>query len=186
MAETLSAADILAFQAGDRAACKKIYLYYYRSIYLFILAVVQNTAEAADIYHRIIVKLWQKRKKYDSAGAIKGFLLISARNAGLDYLRASRTKVKAHKEISFLAQNEEPWDIFEQPKKDMVQEIYALADSLTPKCREVFNLIFIDGKKTKEIAKQLNISISSVLGHKSRALKLIRLELIKKNFLPEG
>jgi RNA polymerase sigma-70 factor (family 1) len=186
MSETLSTADILAFQAGDRVAYQKIYKHYYKPIYSFILLIVQNSAEADDIYQKTLLKLWQRRKKFSTAGAIKAFLLVTARNAGLDYLRSAEIKTRAHNEIHYLAQNEEPWKDLELPKEDIVQEIYSSAVRLPPKCGQVFHLIFIQGKKTKEIAKQLNISLSTVLSHKSNALKLIRNDLIKRKFFPGG
>ena len=153
MSETLSTADILAFQAGDRVAYQKIYKHYYKPIYSFILLIVQNSAEADDIYQKTLLKLWQRKKKFSSAGAIKAFLLVSARNAGLDYLRSAETKMRAHQELHYLAQNEEPSQDLELSRADIVQEIYSSAVRLPPKCRQVFQMIFVQGRRTKEIVR---------------------------------
>jgi len=186
MVKTLSTVELLAFQAGDREVFRKIYKHYYKSIYSIALIIVKNGMDADDISLETFLKLWQRKKKFRSAEAINGFLLVTARNASLDYLRAAQKKVRAHKEIRYLARTEESYKHYGLPKKDIMQEVYSSVVVLPPKCREVFSLIFIHGKRTKEIAKQLNISLSTVLTHKSHALKLIRSELIRKNFLPEG
>ena len=53
--------------------------------------------------------------------------------------------------------------------------------TLTLDCREVFNLIYFEGKKTDEIAFQLNLSVKTVRNHKARAVDQLKTAFLKKN-----
>ncbi|WP_315818083.1 helix-turn-helix transcriptional regulator [Paraflavitalea speifideaquila] len=48
----------------------------------------------------------------------------------------------------------------------------------------MFKYIFFNGFTTDQIARQLNISPQTVINQKTRALKLLRLSLLKKDLLP--
>ena len=48
-------------------------------------------------------------------------------------------------------------------------------NTLSPECRRVFMLSRVEGKKNKEIAEQLNISINTVKYHLKQALKRLNL-----------
>ena len=50
-------------------------------------------------------------------------------------------------------------------------------DELPEKCRIVFMMSRIDGKKKSEIASELNISITSVEADMTRALKSLKVKL---------
>jgi RNA polymerase sigma-70 factor (ECF subfamily) len=55
-------------------------------------------------------------------------------------------------------------------------------DSLPERCREIFILNKFEGKKQKDIALMLNISVNTVESQMSIAYKKLRIEL--KNYLP--
>ena len=48
-------------------------------------------------------------------------------------------------------------------------------NTLSPECRRVFMLSRVEGKKNKEIAEQLDISINTVKYHLKQALKRLNL-----------
>ena len=66
---------------------------------------------------------------------------------------------------------------------DDIEEIINKAvESLPEKCREIFIKSKIEGKKQKEIAKELNLSINTIETQMEIAYKKLRIEL--KDFLP--
>jgi RNA polymerase sigma-70 factor (ECF subfamily) len=64
-----------------------------------------------------------------------------------------------------------------------VEEVLLHAlDSLPERCREIFMLNKFEGKKQKDIAAMLNISVNTVEAQMSIAYKKLRIEL--KDYLP--
>ena len=66
--------------------------------------------------------------------------------------------------------------------QDIEKIINRALDSLPEKCRTIFFMSKIEGKKQKEIAQELNISINTVGTQIGIAYKKLRTEL--KDYLP--
>ncbi|MDD4592438.1 MAG: sigma-70 family RNA polymerase sigma factor, partial [Parabacteroides sp.] len=66
---------------------------------------------------------------------------------------------------------------------DNIEEVINKAvDSLPEKCREIFIKSKIEGKKQKEIAQELDLSINTIETQMEIAYKKLKIEL--KDFLP--
>ena len=68
-------------------------------------------------------------------------------------------------------------------KDNLQKAIHEIMDSLPEKCREVFRLSRMEGLSHKEISEKLDISKKTIENHMTRALKTLRIELKKKDFL---
>ncbi len=62
---------------------------------------------------------------------------------------------------------------YEIEEEEIYRRIFAAIDKLPPRCKEVFEL-HLKGKKNKEIAELLRISIDTVKVQKKRAMKYLR------------
>ena len=58
-----------------------------------------------------------------------------------------------------------------------MHQVYLALKTLPPKCRQVFTMLYVQGKPVKEIAEELQLSVSTVKSHKATALKLLRKQL---------
>ena len=67
-------------------------------------------------------------------------------------------------------------------EQDIERIITEIIDSLPEKCREIFIKSKIEGKKQKDIAAELNISLKTVENQMNIAYKKIKIEL--KDYLP--
>ena len=76
-------------------------------------------------------------------------------------------------------------ELFDQSillEQDIERIITKAIDSLPEKCREIFIKSKIEGKKQKEIAAELNVSLKTVENQMNIAYKKIRAEL--KDYFP--
>ena len=76
-------------------------------------------------------------------------------------------------------------ELFDQSllsEQDIERIITEVVDSLPEKCREIFIKSKIEGKKQKDIAAELNISLKTVENQMAIAYKKIKSEL--KDYLP--
>nr|WP_226904951.1 RNA polymerase sigma-70 factor [Pedobacter schmidteae] len=173
------------FRKGNNQALAHFFDFHYKPLSYFATRLVQDAMEAEDIVANCFVKLWKRHEQFETASNIKAFLYISCRNACLDFLKHLKRKTAAQEEyFKQLAESEENilYQIIEAEFLQLLNEEIQL---LPDKCKEVFNLIYFEGKKTDEIAVQLNLSVKTVRNHKARAVALLKTAFLKDH-MTEG
>ncbi|MEJ2418546.1 MAG: RNA polymerase sigma factor [Exilibacterium sp.] len=109
----------------------------------------------------------------------RGFLLQTARNLVIDFIRRSATIAKV---IDKGKSETDALDVSPSTEQQII-DVYELnkfkqtLDRLPPRCQQVFILRKIDGYSYAEISEKLNISHSAIEKHIMRALKTCREQL---------
>ena len=165
---------------GQQHALDELFAQYYRALVYFALRITKNQEEAEDIVIESFSKLWNNRGGMESVPHIKGFLYMTTRNACIDYLRAQEKIRSIREELELLADPVIQTLEVETTRAEMLRHIYEELERLPHQCRNVFKLSVIKGLKSREIANELNISISNVTSQKSRAVQLLRSALVRK------
>lgn len=104
------------------------------------------------------------------------------------FLRHEKVKKKYKSEAAFQKQNSIYTEALSGLDTSTVtfQEIESIIEKtlseLPDRCREIFVLSRMEGKKNKEVAEALNISVKSVEAQITKALKTLRVSL--KDYLP--
>ena len=65
----------------------------------------------------------------------------------------------------------------------MMQEIEKILETLPENARKVFYMSRMDGKKNKEIARELNLNIKTVEKHLSKTTKTLKSRLKKIRYI---
>lgn len=138
-----------------------------------------DTAE--EIVQGFFVKFWTEREQIHIILSVKAYLVKSVRNKCLDFLKHRKIMDKYNKEI----QKELPDEADEGEEVIMTYElkekIEKSINALPENCKEIFKKSRDEGKKYKEIAGELGISVKTVEAQIGKALKKLREEL--KDFL---
>ncbi len=171
---------VVRLNNGQHEALEVLFEQYYRALVYFALRVIKSQEEAEDLVIESFSKLWNSREKMESVQNIKGFLYLTTRNACVDYIRRQRKMREMQTELQFFVEpSVQDMDI-ETTRAEMLRHIYEEMEKLPQQCRDVFKLSVIEGLRSKEIAGELNISVSNVTSQKSRAIRLLRTALVKK------
>lgn len=109
---------------------------------------------------------------------LKTYLFRSVQNACLDYLKHKSIEMTYADEVARRLKIEEI-DYYNQSdaaelEKERLDSVYREIAKLPDRCREVFTLAYVDGKKSVEIAGMLNISQRTVEAQLYKGLKTIR------------
>jgi RNA polymerase sigma-70 factor (ECF subfamily) len=167
--------------AGNEKAFVKLYDTYKNRIYGYNLKFVKSNADAEEMLQDVFMKVWQKREMIDASYPFNSFLFAVARNTCFNFLRKAANDVKMREEIFYKSQKSfEP----AADKKMITEEFDRLKneayDKLPPKRRIIFEMSREEGLSYSEIAKKLNISVSTVKVQMSKALETLR-EFLKNN-----
>jgi RNA polymerase sigma-70 factor (ECF subfamily) len=149
------------------------------NVFRYIFIKNKNKDEAFDIVQEAFIKIWENCNKFNIS-KVKSYLFSTATNIFYN--------VKKHDKVVQNYQNETPNLYIDSntPEnvlrgKEFKYKLENAINNLTDAQREVFLLNRIEGKKYKEIATMLNISIKAVEKRMSKALLSLRAEIDEFN-----
>ena len=144
-------------------------------LYRLALRITLNPAEAEDVVQETMIKVWNRRDKWDEIESIEAFCLTICRNIALDKMRkmenqnASLEDGHDAPDSSYASNPEE-----QAMQQDRIQLVRRLINDLPEKQRSVMQLRDFEGKSYKEIAQILAISEEQVKINIFRARQTIR------------
>ncbi|MDT0293696.1 sigma-70 family RNA polymerase sigma factor [Mesonia ostreae] len=133
-------------------------------LYFFILKKVKNKAITNDIFQNTFLKIHKNLPQLKAEEKARAWVFQIARNEIADYFRKESVyveKLSINKEVS--SQELEHFCCFDKFINEL-PHIY----------KEVIELAYIEGKKQKEIAEQINISLENVKARIRRAKSILK------------
>lgn len=145
---------------------------YYEPLYRFANQYIRDEAECHDIVSAVFETVWLQRDRLRPDTA-RAFLYANVRNRCIDLLRHQRQQQRyvdyvAHQSQQYI---EERAYEQQQEREVAIQRALGTFDAVTQK---IFRSCLVDGKKYKEVADDLGISLSMVKKRMTNALKLLR------------
>lgn len=140
--------------------------------------------QSEDIAAVSLIKVWERRQDFSELKSIQSFLYTTARNAALDYLKSQRVRSKAAKKLLVEAESNDDQVMTYQIEAQLLKHVYDAIETLPATARQVFNMVYIDLLTVDAIAEKLNMPVQTVRNNKSRAIQLLRIELLKRNITP--
>lgn len=177
MSKQISFKDI---KDGDRQAFRTVFEKYYIRLHRFIWGYVHSKTVAEGLVQDLFTTLWEKRDEIEIEHSIKAYLFRSARNKSIDWLRHEKVKDEWREEKKQLNKQKEHPDLSKRlHDKRMLTEVKQAINEMPERRSEVFMLSRYEDMTYREIAELLDISISTVEKHMSKAL-----EELRSKFLP--
>ena len=169
------------FEVDPTSGCSLLFRKYYSGLCSHAVRFLYSKEIAEDIVSDLFFDFW-KNKKYELVQkSYSAYLYKSVRNRCLNYLKSN---LNLHSKISLQDANdiqieELPEDILYLD--DLVKRINDAVNDLPPICRKVFLLHRFEGKKQKEIAEELGLSIRTIEAHIYKGLQWLKLVISEKN-----
>ena len=167
-----------------------IYLSYFSKMKYFAKEYVISEEDAENIVQDVFVELWENKEMLNMHMNLIAYLVTTIKNKCLNHLRhklvVQETASKLQEEYTIsLRMNLDSLEAFDNnlfSDQDIEKIISRALDTLSEKCRTIFIMSKIEGKKQKEIAQELNISINTIETQMGIAYKKLRIEL--KDYFP--
>lgn len=173
-----------------RIRFEDVYLSYFSKMKYFAKEYVISEEDAENIVQDVFVELWENKEMLNMHMNLIAYLFTTIKNKCLNHLRhklvVQETANKLQEEYTIsLRMNLDSLEVFDNnlfSDHDIEKIISHALDALPEKCRAIFIMSKIEGKKHNEIAQELNISINTVGSQIGIAYKKLRTEL--KDYLP--
>ena len=147
---------------------------YFQDLMRFVCSYVNDEEVAKDIVHDVFFALLRNKKRLDVSYSMKSYLFSLARNYALYFLKHFRVVAMNEREVSDLLENAgEELGVYEERLNRLNEKLAELPE----KQREVLMKCFVEGRKYKDVADEMEISVNSLKTHISRGLKFLRNEL---------
>lgn len=174
----------------ERVRFEDVYLSYFSKMKYFAKEYVISEEDAENIVQDVFVELWENKEMLNMHMNLIAYLFTTIKNKCLNHLRhklvVQDTASKLQEEYTIsLRMNLDSLEVFDNnlfSDHDIEKIISRALDALPEKCRAIFIMSKIEGKKHNEIAQELNISINTVGSQIGIAYKKLRTEL--KDYLP--
>lgn len=170
----------VAFGAGKESALSHFFNLHGQSLIYFAGRLIGDEIEAEDIVADVFYKVWERRAEFESAAHLKSSLYVSCRNTCLNYLRNLKRKTTVQQEYFKQLEGAEETVLYEVIETDYLEILNREIERLPDKMKEIFKLVYFDGKKSVEISLALGISVKTVRNQKAKAVELLRTAMLKK------
>jgi RNA polymerase sigma-70 factor (ECF subfamily) len=168
---------------GDWKSYTILYKKFYERIRFFADKYVNDLEVAHELTIESFIKLWEKRRDFETVTNIQAFLFIITKNACLNHLKHVKRRKAAHEEILYASEKEieNLWD--EAVETDLLHVIFRESNLLSKTCRRIIQLHYRQGLNYNEIAQKLEISVENVRVQHANAVNALRLLLKRKDLL---
>ncbi|HBY51968.1 MAG TPA: hypothetical protein DEH15_05855 [Marinilabiliales bacterium] len=177
----------IRLKESEPSAYEELYKQTFSRLLGYCRLFVQNQAQANDMVQECFVKLWEKRNTIKPNHSVESLLFVMLRNKCLNYLRDQKIR-GIDKNINLIEESELQHlyhlDFLGKEEikleESLIEAIRLSVEKLPEKRKLVFVKTKIEGRKNKEVAEELGISVKAVEKHLHQAREQIQQEMILK------
>lgn len=158
---------------GDEPAFKELYNRYWKILLDTAYKRLDSIEMAEEVVQDLFVDIYVKRKNLNITSSLEGYLKNALKYKIFDIFRSQQIHNKyadsiLKQDVAFSLSPERELQI-----KELKLKIDAAIQKMPDKCREVFLMSRVENLSNKAIALKLNISVSTVEKHISKAMHLL-------------
>ena len=165
---------------GSERAFAALYQAYYTYLNALCFYWLNNGMEAREVVNDVFLQVWNRRQNLTYP--IHTYLVRAAQNGSIDRIRTRQSRLRTlegHKKQftqfyreSYILSTPEPLQYVELRRTE--EEICKVLDGLPPRCREIFEAWFREGKSPADIAGEMDINVNTVRVQLKKAIERLR------------
>jgi RNA polymerase sigma-70 factor (ECF subfamily) len=168
---------VQSLQKGNVAAFDSLFEGYSPKLYGFAFKYFRNEHDAEELVQEVFVKVWENRRALKSEHSFKSYLFTIALNQIRKYFNKRATSLRYLESFRNDPEFSDNQALHENDYELALQQINLIIEQMPPRRREIFVKSKLEGKSSKEIAAELNISAGTVDNQVSEALRFIRTQI---------
>ena len=161
-------------QAGDQASFAELVERHKAVVFSLVNRLVRNQADAEDVAQETFLKAYLNIKRFRGECSFRNWLCRIATRLSIDHLRAKRRRPVLFEEVEIGEQEDPSQRLDNRLEAEMVAEAIA---ELPPHYRAALELRHLQHFSYAEVAKALQVPLSTVKTHLLRGHLLLRQRL---------
>ncbi|WP_064976189.1 RNA polymerase sigma-70 factor [Alistipes provencensis] len=174
---------------SDRKDFSHIYITYYARMKRFAREYVVLAEDAENIVQDVFLELWGNWDRMQDSANLFAYLYLAVKNRSIDFLRRRSVSLRAEEHITreyrlTLQLNYEALTAFDDVSsaEELERMLNEALSALPERCRQIFVMSKLEGRKQYEIARTLGISVNTV--ESQMAIAYRKLRAVLKNYSP--
>lgn len=164
-------------QQGDQQAFEVVFKEHYQMLCSFAFHYLKDHDESEEVVQQVFFNLWKNREQITVQKNVLGYLMQAVKNHCLNKIKKWKTE-QGYVSSSVSEENTQRNTPYDQAvSSELEKKVLELIDLLPPERQKVFVMSRLQGKKYKEIAELLGISVKTVENQMGKALKYMRTHL---------
>lgn len=164
--------QVKLLQKGNVAAFDSLFEVYSPKLYGFAFKYFRNEADAEELVQEVFVKVWENRQSLKTEYSFKAYLFTIALNQIRKYFNKKAVVLRY---LEGLQHEPEFSDqALDEDYESALQKLNSIIEQIPPRRREIFIKSKLEGKSSKEVAAELNISPGTVDNQVSESLRFLR------------
>lgn len=160
------------FKTSPQTAFQLMFDTYYMPLCVYAVQITDSFCLSEDVVQDFFCTFWEKKLYRGIAFNLKGYLFYSIQNNAYYALR--KNNLVSLEELGTMDIPEVDVMTDESELREAMQKALHDLEQLPVQERSVVEKIIMEGKKYKEAALELDVSVNTVKTHLSRALKRLR------------
>lgn len=147
----------------------------YNKAFYLALRFLHDEEAGRDVVSESFERVWVRSEESDDINNLTSYLMMTVKNMCLEQLRRQQlhdnyAKLELH-QMEKAADDDASLTIEREQRQE---KLAAAIDQLTPRTRQIVKACYVERKKYREVANELNISESGVKKHIMQALSFLR------------
>ena len=165
-------------QGGDIREFEHLFTKYYEPLCHHADKIVKDMDTAEDIVQEFFYQFWKNRETFSPKLSLNAYLYQSIRNNALHYLEHIAVRKNYAQQIFNDFQDIVPSELHTDAElRDLGEVINATLRNMPERCSRIFRMNRFEGKKYREIAEILSVSVKTVEADMGKALHMFRKSL---------
>lgn len=160
--------------SGRESAYRQLFELYYQRLVVFAHKYLGDLESARDIVQDLFVDLYESRHSMSIQTSLKSYLYSAVRNRCLNHIKHEQVKQKHRTMGGSEAHVSDPGPEELMDAVELEAKVYEIVSRLPERCRQIYILSRVDGKRNKEIADELKLSIRTVETQITKALRSLK------------
>jgi RNA polymerase sigma-70 factor, ECF subfamily len=165
-------------QGGNIREFERLFVKYYEPLCQQANKILKDMDTAEDIVQEFFYNFWKNRESSSPKLSLNAYLYQSIRNNAFHYLKHLAVRETYAQNVVLEAHETEPEESLEDVElAELNNVINATLKKMPERCSTVFRMNRFEGKKYREIAEILSISVKTVEADMGKALQFFRTSL---------
>jgi len=162
---------------GNQSAFSTLFHAWRDKLYFFLLKINSSEEACEDIIQEIFIKLWVQHESLANIDNFSAYLYRMTHNYAISAMRrmALETIILTDLKRNASAEGRPSDEVLFH--KQLQEKLHEAIDHLPPQQKIVYTMSRVQGIKQEEIARQLQLSESTVKNHLTQAIKSVRSQL---------
>lgn len=168
-------------QKGNVVAFDSLFEIYSIKLFGFAMKYLKNENDSEELVQEVFVRVWEHHQSLKSELSFKSYLFTIALNQIRKHFNKKVISLRYLENLQNDSETTENLIIQNENYEIILQRINLIVEQMPPRRREIFIKSKMEGKSSKEVAIELNISDGTVDNQVSEALRFIRSKLNFEN-----